>query len=460
VIDGESSMRERIAGMVSATGHRVDTASSLTQAREQLLSQEFALAICDLRMPGELGISFLRWIRNTYPDVGVLIATGTDDPALADAALAAGADGYLTKPLKRNEVAINVAGALCRRRLEIENREFREHVERRFLGLVAQLPAIVYLWEAGADGKCYYVSPVIESVLGYVPEEWLDDPQLWAKRLHPEDRDRVVAEELSCRETGRDLACEYRMLAKDGRLVWIRDEAVMIRNDGGPHHLQGLMYDVTAEKEAQASLRRSREETIRRLSHAAELRDDDTGAHIERVSRYCELIAERMGLDPEFREQLRIASPMHDVGKIGIADAILLKRGPLDADERAEMERHAQIGHAILSGSGAELLDLAATIAWTHHERFDGTGYPRGLKSEEIPLEGRIAAVADVFDALTSNRVYRPALPYPKAVALMREERGSHFDPPVLDAFLAADREIAAIMGRTTPRAAAGRARD
>jgi putative two-component system response regulator len=286
-------------------------------------------------------------------------------------------------------------------------------------------------------------------------EEWLADPRLWANRIHPEDRDRVVAAELRSRETGEDLACEYRMLAKDGHLVWIRDQAAAIRSDGALHHLQGLMYDVSAEKEAQASLRRSREESIRRLSRAAEFRDDETGAHIERVSHYCELIAVRLGLGPELCEQMRIASPMHDVGKIGVADAILLKRGPLDADQRAEMERHADIGYRILAGSGAELLDLAATIARTHHERFDGSGYPRGLEGEEIPLEGRIAAVADVFDALTSDRPYRPRFSRTEAVDMMRADRGSHFDPRVLDAFLGAEDEISAIAGQPAPAIAA-----
>jgi putative two-component system response regulator len=137
---------------------------------------------------------------------------------------------------------------------------------------------------------------------------------------------------------------------------------------------------------------------------------------------------------------------MHDVGKMGVPDAVLLKPGPLNPDERAEMERHATIGYQILSGSGAELLDLAAIIAWTHHEHFDGGGYPRGLAGDEIPLEGRIAAVADVFDALTNHRIYRPALPYAEAVATMRAERGSHFDPRALDALLSAKDEIRAIM--------------
>jgi PAS domain S-box-containing protein len=332
-------------------------------------------------------------------------------------------------------------------RLEIENREYRERLEQRYRELVAQLPAIVYLWEAGANGQCYYVSPAIESMLGYPPEEWLEDPRLWASRLHPSDRERVVAEELRFREAGETLACEYRMFARDGRLVWIRDEGVMIHGEGdSPNFIQGLMYDVTVEKEAQESLRRSHEETVRRLARAAEFRHDETGAHIERMSRYCELIAGRVGFDPEHCEQFRIASPMHDVGKIGISDAELRKAGPLNAEERAEVERHADIGYRILAGSGAELLDLAATIAWTHHERFDGEGYPRGLEGEAIPLPGRIAAVADVFDALTTDRVYRPAYPYPEAVEMMQAERGAHFDPRVLDAFLSADAEVREIL--------------
>jgi PAS domain S-box-containing protein len=454
VVDDHSSMRQLIARMVETTGHPVDMAASAAEARAALAAQDFALVICDLRMPGESGISLAGWIRDEHPDVAVLIATGSDDPGMADAALALETSGYLTKPFKHNEVAINVVNALRRRRLEIEDRETRDELEHRFRQLADQLPAIIYLWEAGADGRCYYVSPAIEPVLGYAVEEWLADPQLWASRLHPEDRDRVVAEEMRCREGGEDLDCEYRMLARDGRLVWIRDKAVAIQSNGSPHHLQGLMYDVSAEKEAQVSLRRSREETIRRLSRAAEFRDDETGAHIERMSRYCELIAQRLGLGPEFSEQLRIASPMHDIGKIGVADAILLKPGPLDAGQRAEMERHPEIGYGILAGSGAELLDLAATIAWTHHERFDGSGYPQGLKGEEIPLEGRIAAVADVFDALTSDRIYRAAFSSAEAFVMMRAERGSHFDPRVLDAFLGAEREIDAIMARTAPRTA------
>ncbi|MGH2751935.1 MAG: HD domain-containing phosphohydrolase [Actinomycetota bacterium] len=188
----------------------------------------------------------------------------------------------------------------------------------------------------------------------------------------------------------------------------------------------------------QEDLRLSHEETVMRLSMAAELRDPATGAHIERMSQYCMLLAERIGISFERAEMIRVASQMHDVGKIAIPDSILLKPGALEPSERHEMQRHAEIGQRILAGSRSELMSTAATIAWTHHERMDGRGYPRGLRGEEIPIEGRIAAIADVFDALTSDRVYRPAVPVSEAVDLMVSGGGRHLDAGLLDEFLGA----------------------
>ncbi len=197
-----------------------------------------------------------------------------------------------------------------------------------------------------------------------------------------------------------------------------------------------LLDTVARLTASEHALMRTHEEMVRRLASAAEQRDGATGRHIERMSETCEQIARRIGLDETTCESIRIASPLHDIGKIAIPDHVLLKPGPLGAGEREEIERHAEIGHAMLEGSGSELLDLAASIALTHHERYDGTGYPRGLRGEEIPLEGRIAAVADVFDALTSDRVYRMAFSVETTLEMMAGGRGTQFDPVVLDAFL------------------------
>jgi HD-GYP domain-containing protein (c-di-GMP phosphodiesterase class II)/methylmalonyl-CoA mutase cobalamin-binding subunit len=189
-------------------------------------------------------------------------------------------------------------------------------------------------------------------------------------------------------------------------------------------------------RRALSELEIAQTETVRRLSMAVEFRDEDTGAHIERIGRLSTLLAEQIGMDQDFCEQLSHAAPLHDVGKVAIPDAILLKPGPLTAEERAIVETHAEEGHRLLRGSSSSILELATTIALSHQEKWDGTGYPRGLTGEAIPIEGRIVAIADVFDALTSDRVYRKAFPVEEAVQMMREQRGRHFDPVLLDAFM------------------------
>lgn len=220
-----------------------------------------------------------------------------------------------------------------------------------------------------------------------------------------------------------------------------------------------LQKTVQALRRTEDEVRKSQKETIYRLSRAAEFRDGDTGQHIESMSHYCYLLAQRLGLGRTC-ELLYLASPLHDVGKVGIPDRILLKPGPLNAEERHVMQGHAEIGHRMLAGSGTELLELAARIAWTHHEHFDGGGYPRGLAGERIPIEGRIAAVGDVFDALTSDRIYRPAFTIDSAVDEMRSLRGAQFDPEILDVFLDSLDEVlevkALYMARTTFRPSLG----
>ena len=215
------------------------------------------------------------------------------------------------------------------------------------------------------------------------------------------------------------------------------------------HERTEKLWRAVADLErAQVELRVSREETIERLSIAAEFRDDETARHIQRMSRYCALISRRLGWDAEESERVRLASVMHDVGKIGIPDSILLKAESLTPAEFDRMKAHCEIGFRILSGSASDLLDMAAMIALTHHEKIDGSGYPRGLERNAIPIEGRMAAVADVFDALTTDRIYRRAFPMDRAIDTMVEGRGRHFDPDVLDEFLASMNEVLEIKTR------------
>lgn len=188
-------------------------------------------------------------------------------------------------------------------------------------------------------------------------------------------------------------------------------------------------------------------EIIWRLSRATERRDTDTGDHIARMSRICALIAEGLGLPEEDCRLIEIAAQMHDVGKVGIPDEILFKPGALTPEERRVMETHADLGWTILEGSKSKLLQMAADIAVSHHEKWDGTGYPKHLAGEAIPIAGRITALADVFDALMSVRPYKPAWPIDKACAFIAEGAGKHFDPACVEVFFRRFDEIAAIAG-------------
>lgn len=175
---------------------------------------------------------------------------------------------------------------------------------------------------------------------------------------------------------------------------------------------------------------------IDRLGRAAEYKDNETGLHVMRMSHSCKIIALSMGFTEAYAEDLRQAAPMHDIGKIGIPDNILLKPGKLDEEELRIMRQHPEIGAAILGESNSPLLELARSLALTHHEKWDGSGYPHGLKGNDIPIEGRIVAIADVFDALTNSRPYKKAWPIEEAITFIQSQNGKHFDPDVVDALM------------------------
>ena len=253
--------------------------------------------------------------------------------------------------------------------------------------------------------------------------------------------------------------------------VDLSELAVRVRNAliVRAHHLHLANYSARLEHQVRlrtAQLAESRREVIHVLACAAEYRDSDTGNHVIRVGRYAAVIAEQLGLDDDQVELIEQAAILHDVGKMGIPDSILLKPGRLDPDEIEQMKQHCQYGMKILHGvpcnsdshnkngllsrsiAKSPVLEMAATIAICHHEQWDGSGYPNGLKGDEIPLVGRITAVADVFDALRSRRPYKPEVPWEECHQILEEGRGSHFDPAVLDAFFARKDDIIDIQRR------------
>jgi len=324
VVDDEPHICRLVSRWLEEDGYSCLTASGSHEALEMLERGDISLALVDILMPEMSGMELLSEIRERFGErVAVIILTAVDNHETAIQALEQGAYGYMTKPLKKNEVKISVAGGLERRRLTV----------------------------AGKD---------------------------YERRLEEEVRARTL------------------------------------------------------------DVRKREAEIVLRLISASEYRDDETGAHIRRIGLYSAALAEAAGWKPEATGIMRLAGAMHDVGKIGVPDNILLKPAKLSAEEFEVVKKHTEIGARILGGSEIPLLRMACDIALSHHEWWDGSGYPQGLAGEAIPESARIAAIADVYDALTSHRVYRPALPEDEAIRIMSKERGRHFEPRLFDLFMSA----------------------
>ncbi len=331
IVDDEQSVLAVLSEMLRPLGCEVALATSGQDALEEIAAQPPDIVLSDVAMPGMNGIDLLRRLKSQDETraIPVMMITALGDVEDRIRAIEAGADDFLTKPVRVQELQVRVRALL--------------------------------------KVKAYY--------------DHLRDYQ---------------------RELEQEVAKRTEQLEQ----------------------MVGILRDASLE-------------TVYRLSRAAEYRDEDTGSHVRRVGRYSELVARTMGLNDGMAESILYAAPMHDVGKIGIPDRILLKPGKLDPAEWEIMKQHTVLGSDILKGAKSDLIRLAETIAVGHHEKWDGSGYPKGLRKDETPVSARITAAADVFDALTSDRPYRKALPPERAFEIIGEGRGTHFDPDVADAFLA-----------------------
>lgn len=278
------------------------------------------------------------------------------------------------------------------------------------------------------------------------------------------NRKKLVKVRKSLREDSKNRGSTEAIykIAPNGEVCWLKDQAqIEVFQKDRVCLSIGILVDVSNEmkakeelKQVQEELRRHRDhledlvkdrtrklwksqlEVVSRLAQASVFRDHKTGMHITRMSRYCAVLGKAIGINRKASAILYHASPMHDVGKLGISDRILLKPGKLNRQEFDLMKTHCDIGAELLSGHNSELLKVAQTIALTHHEKWDGSGYPRGLAGKNIPLAGRITAICDVFDALTSERPYKKAWALEDALREIKKQKGSHFDPYLVDLFI------------------------
>ena len=427
--------------------YECEFASSIEQAHEKLDTGSFQLAICNLESADSKGLDLAEEIVRDYPDTAtVVLITGEDDPEAAKQAFALGVYGYLVEPFWPGQLLITVMSALRRRQLEIANRAHSQNLEDRRQTIIDMAPMPIYAKDA--NHRYVVANAMADEIAGVKRGELvgLTDDAI----MPPEGAEIARGTDGRVLDEGSVYEAEEVVEVGDAERTFKTVKFPLLDEQGQITAVGGISADITAENEALRlrdelaaaqqkaidELRLSRQETIQGLAKAIELHDSSTGEHVDRMAAITAFLGAKMGLAPGQVDLLHAAAPMHDVGKIGVPAEILRKPGPLSAGEREAMERHTVVGHKIFAHFKSELSHIAASIALTHHECYDGSGYPQGLSGDEIPLEGRITAVADVFDALLSDRGYRPALTLDEAVAVMREGRGTHFDPRIVDILL------------------------
>lgn len=282
-------------------------------------------------------------------------------------------------------------------------------------------------------------------IFGLKPQSIRATYEKFLQFTHPDDRQKVQSAVDHAIYHQNAYTVRHRIVVSD-RVKYVHERGHVSYNENNePVYMVGTVYDITEVTEAYRSLEQKEHETLRILSRTAEYKDEETSSHVKRVSGYAVLMAKHLKLNEKEQDILRYAAPLHDIGKVGTPDHILLKPGKLDEDEMVIMREHAIIGAKILEDADSPYLRAGHIIALSHHEKYDGTGYPNRLKGDDIPLYGRIVAIADVFDALTSNRPYKNAWSFEEAISFLKQNSGSHFDPSLIKIFIKNINEVQAI---------------
>jgi PAS domain S-box-containing protein len=422
---GAIAVAAAVVSYVGIDAFRLAHGGSAVDGPDVLLS--FPLVVLALRfgLPGGLAGAAVA--------VALIVVWGIEDndPAM-------GAISYLSWALAAVFLAVLVGSF-------VQHRRKLERVLTHYFDGSLDLLATVDL-----DGRFVRVNQAWQHTLGHTME--MLDSKLFIDFVHPEDRAATIAEHAAVSRGRRDaMGFRNRYRTSDGGYRWLEWTAHVSLDD---RLINAVARDVTSLVEAERQvadhaailerevahrtreLEDARAKTLKRLALAAEYRDDDTFAHTERVGETCAQIANELDLGAKEIDVLRLAAPLHDVGKIAIPDSILRKPGKLTDEESEVMRTHTALGAKLLTGSGSPILQMGTLIAESHHERWDGKGYPRGLVDEHIPLVARVVAVADVFDALTHDRPYKRAWPVAEAIAEIERGAGSQFDPSVVRAFL------------------------
>ena len=486
-VDDEEMNLELLEILMIPLGYQVEKAKNGKEALEKIAERSPDIILLDVMMPGMDGFEVCRILKEDEKtrDIPVVMVTALNQIENKVTGIETGADDYLIKPFHRNELIARVKSLLKVKTLNDKVKKYQYTIRSLFElttlsedfrdrgGIFNELAKRT----AELTGMEKVVIALVENNLLQVKASYHlnDDKELYTFLSQNGPIRKVI-------ETGKQLVAvndsqiakqfnlnlsyvciPLKSISKDviGALcafgingdmsegtvrvlsivaqriaseIQIKDRSRVLE-DTVDKRTKALRESLEKLEEAHSEISHAYEEIVYRLSVAAEYKDEDTAAHIHRISYYSEALARKLGLPEEEVKLIKLASPMHDIGKIGIPDSILLKPGQLTPDEFEIMKQHTIMGARILAGSSSPLLSMAEEIAISHHEKYDGSGYPYGVMGENIPLVGRIVAIADVFDALLTPRVYKPAFDLDNTLTIMKEGKGKHFDPNLVDAF-------------------------
>ncbi len=404
---------------------------------QQLEKKAFALILLDINMPGLDGYQTADLIRQNpkTAHIPIIFLSANANQDAINKGFEHGGQDYITKPFQQLElihrVKTHVELFLAKQKLQSEIDE--SHVLLEQYKEAIDVSSLVS--KTDPSGIITYVNEPFCKISQYSKEELLGKSHKIIR--HPDEPKETFKNMWDTIMNKKIWKGTIQNRAKDGTAYFVEATIIPILN----HHNEIIEYisvrtDITKQVEAKERIISSQKEILYTLGEMGELRSKETGDHVNRVALYSELLARHYGLDDKEVDMLKMASPMHDIGKVAISDSILLKPGKLSDEEFEEMRRHSVIGYEIFKKSTHRLLQIAATISHEHHEKWDGTGYPRGLKGEEISICGRITAVADVFDALSHDRVYKEAWPLDDVIKYMKNESGKAFEPRLIDILL------------------------
>ena len=398
---------------------------------ELFTKEHLDVVLTDINMPKMSGLELTRKIRKVDSTLPIVVMTSSNDADIFMEAINSKVSHFIPKPLNQQSLHEILASYA-------ENKHTQEKLSCNSL-LLDQYKSVVdestIVSKTDPKGKITYVNEAFCKISQYSEAELLGKSHNVIR--HPDGDPKIFDVMWETIKSGKTWHGVIRNLAKDGT-TYIVDSTIkpIINRNGEVIEYIGVRHDISEIVKLNDEIEDTQKELLYTLGELAETHSLETSHHVRRVAQYSKLLAQKFGLTEREVDLLYHATPMHDIGKIAIPDAILNKPGTLDEKEWEIMKEHAERGYKVFKNSRHKLLQATSIIAHEHHERYDGKGYPRGLKGKEIHIYGRIVALADVFDALGSDRVYKKAWELPEILELFKQERGKQFDPVLVDIFL------------------------